>query len=225
MFWSWLTVWLCPVLPPENMSLLTSSRMATPMLSLVITLFSMTSEPSELAMATWLNSTVSFWTKVNLQKHPQCSINIHEGLFIWSLLYYKHEWWSSHQHRTQLQYGPSHFQTSSLHKLLNSKGVLGYPNTKHKNTNIQTIRNIQWTTYSIKKLTSLSWRTQRSHPRVSSPVQKPVWHEILGRSSRRSHAPLVFPEKRCSTALFPPPAQDKGCHQRSGSGWSLLPLH
>lgn len=58
----------CPVLPPENMSLLTSSRTATPMLSLVITLFSMTSEPSELAMATWLNSTVCFWTKVNLHK-------------------------------------------------------------------------------------------------------------------------------------------------------------
>lgn len=60
----------CLFLPPENMSLLTSRRTATPMLSLVITLFSMTSEPSELAMATWLNSTVCFWIKVNLQKHP-----------------------------------------------------------------------------------------------------------------------------------------------------------
>lgn len=39
-------------LPPENRSSLTSSRTATPMLSLVITLFSMTSEPSEFAMAT-----------------------------------------------------------------------------------------------------------------------------------------------------------------------------
>lgn len=50
------------------MSLLTSSRTATPMLSLVITLFSMTSEPSEFAMATWLNSTVCFCTRVNLRK-------------------------------------------------------------------------------------------------------------------------------------------------------------
>ncbi|KAF3851457.1 hypothetical protein F7725_013229 [Dissostichus mawsoni] len=54
-------------LPSENMSLLTSSRTATPMLSLVITRFSMTSEPSELAMATWLNSTVCFWSKNTAQ--------------------------------------------------------------------------------------------------------------------------------------------------------------
>lgn len=69
-----------PLLPPENISLLTSSRTATPMLSLVITLFSMTSDPSELAMATWLNSTVCVWTRVNLHnthtnvKNDFCSI-------------------------------------------------------------------------------------------------------------------------------------------------------
>lgn len=77
LFWMMLMEWLCLFLPPENMSLLTSSRTATPILSLVITLFSMTSEPSELAMATWLNSTVCFWTKVNLQKQSQSSINTH----------------------------------------------------------------------------------------------------------------------------------------------------
>lgn len=44
----------------------TSNTTATPMLSLVITLFNMASEPSELAMATWLNSTVCFCTSVNL---------------------------------------------------------------------------------------------------------------------------------------------------------------
>ncbi|TNN64802.1 hypothetical protein EYF80_024997 [Liparis tanakae] len=38
-------------------SLRTSSSVATPMLSLVITLFSIASEPSEFAMASWLNST------------------------------------------------------------------------------------------------------------------------------------------------------------------------
>ena len=48
-------------------SLWTSSSTATPMLSLVITLFSMASEPSELAMASWLNSTVCFWTRLNLE--------------------------------------------------------------------------------------------------------------------------------------------------------------
>ncbi|PWA23447.1 hypothetical protein CCH79_00006050 [Gambusia affinis] len=37
------------------------------MLSLVITLFSMASEPSELAMASWLNSTVCFCTALNLE--------------------------------------------------------------------------------------------------------------------------------------------------------------
>ena len=48
-------------------SLRTSRRTATPMLSLVITRLIMTSEPSELAMASWLNSTVCFWTKLNLK--------------------------------------------------------------------------------------------------------------------------------------------------------------
>lgn len=47
-------------------SLRTSSSTATPMLSLVITLFSIASEPSELAMASWLNSTVCFCTALNL---------------------------------------------------------------------------------------------------------------------------------------------------------------
>lgn len=37
------------------------------MLSLVITLFSIASEPSELAMASWLNSTVCFCTALNLE--------------------------------------------------------------------------------------------------------------------------------------------------------------
>lgn len=47
----------------------TSSRTATPMLSLVITRFSMASEPSEFAMASWLNSTVCFCTALNLPTH------------------------------------------------------------------------------------------------------------------------------------------------------------
>lgn len=37
------------------------------MLSFVITLFSIASEPSELAMASWLNSTVCFCTALNLE--------------------------------------------------------------------------------------------------------------------------------------------------------------
>ena len=48
-------------------SLRTSSSTATPMLSLVITLFNIASEPSELAMASWLNSTVCFCTALNLE--------------------------------------------------------------------------------------------------------------------------------------------------------------
>lgn len=47
----------------------TSSRTATPMLSLVITRLSMASEPSEFAMASWLNSTVCFCTALNLHRH------------------------------------------------------------------------------------------------------------------------------------------------------------
>lgn len=49
-----------------------SSSTATPMLSFVMTLFSIASDPSEFAIASWLNSTVCFWTKVNLkQKQKQ----------------------------------------------------------------------------------------------------------------------------------------------------------
>lgn len=54
-------------------SLRTSSSTATPMLSLVITLFSIASEPSELAMASWLNSTVCFCIALNLEQQDKTS--------------------------------------------------------------------------------------------------------------------------------------------------------
>lgn len=47
-------------------SFFSSSSTATPMLSLVMTRFSIASEPSELAIASWLNSTVCFCTMLNL---------------------------------------------------------------------------------------------------------------------------------------------------------------
>lgn len=56
-----------------------SSSTATPMLSFVMTLFSIASDPSEFAIASWLNSTVCFWTKVNLkqkQKQTQKTLKV-----------------------------------------------------------------------------------------------------------------------------------------------------
>lgn len=79
-------------LAPNN-SLCTSNTTATPMLSFVITLFNIASEPSELAIATWLNSTVCFCTSVNLIKQRELHVNmsdvqLHEKMWFQYALQY-----------------------------------------------------------------------------------------------------------------------------------------